>query len=88
MSQFRCEKSAFKDMNIKCVSVISLITDKKLDTKPSILSINETGRGQIGELSIDLFVCSKGTIITLSIGTPYLLTIILLKFEIVHSTTC
>ena len=27
------------------------------------------------------------TIISLSIGTPYLLTIILLKFETVHSTT-
>ena len=28
-----------------------------------------------------------GTIFTLSIGTPYLLTILVLKFEIVHSTT-
>ena len=28
------------------------------------------------------------TVITLSIWTPYLLTILLLKFEIVHSTTC
>ena len=27
------------------------------------------------------------TVITLSIGTPYLLTILVLKFEIVHSTT-
>ena len=28
------------------------------------------------------------TIFTVSIGTPYLLTILLLNFEIVHSTTC
>ena len=29
----------------------------------------------------------RSTAITLSIGTPYLLTILLLKFEIVHFTT-
>ena len=28
------------------------------------------------------------TVFTPSIGTPYLLTILVLKFEIVHSTTC
>ena len=35
----------------------------------------------------DLIPVCKTTVFTLSIGTPYLLTVLLLKFETVHSTT-
>ena len=35
-------KETSKDIRIRCVSVISLITDKRLDTiKPSLLPIND-----------------------------------------------
>ena len=33
-------------------------------------------------------IVTEHKVFTLSIGTPYLLTILVLKFEIVHSTTC
>ena len=43
----------------------------------------------IKNMNICLYkICSNYTVFTLSIGTPYLLTILVLKFEIVHSTTC
>ena len=39
-------------------------------------------------LLLPLIISEKGKVFTLSIGTPYLLTILVLKIEIVHSSTC
>ena len=46
-------------------------------------------RGNFKDKPQDTLIPMSGvTVLTLSIGTPYLLTILVLKFEIVHSTTC
>ena len=50
------------------------------------LYVLTTYKGKV--IMIPVLHGAGSVVFTLSIGTPYLLTILVLKFEIVHSTTC